>query len=269
MLLVFLKTLKGHRLGILLAVVGLAGLGILLSISYQSIGEERARLFGEQMPRAFSALLKAEGGLILSSGFQGYVGIGFRHPLFLIVGSAFAIATAAGALAGEIERKTVLLLLARPFPRYRLVVSREAESMVGLALLVAALVAGVALGMGLAGLWDSESFGSFFIMAFNALCLFLAVCGYSYLISAMSSDGGRATLLATVLTVVFFFVDFMASLFEVLEPLGLLSVFHYYDPVSLAVAAPFPGVHVGVLLGVAAATFLGAVVVFQRRDIAV
>ncbi len=265
---IFLKTLKAHRFGILLMVLAVAGLGILVTTSYSAFGQEQIRMLGEDMPRGFSALIKAEGNLLLSYGFQGYVAIGFRHPIFLIVGSAFAISTAGGALAREIERKTVLLLLARPLPRYYLVLSREAESVMGLVVLVAALVAGVALGTGMAGLWDSASFGAFLVMAFNALCLFLAVCGYSYLLSALSSDGGRAILLATVLTVAFFFVDFMAGLFDILEPLGLISIFHYYNPLSLVGDAAFPTLHAGILLAVAALTFLSAAIVFQRRDIA-
>ena len=253
--LVFLKTLKGHRFGILLMMLAAAGLGILVCTSYQTFGQQQARMLGEHVPRGISAFLKVEGNVLLTSGFQGYVAIGFRHPLFLIVGSTFAIATAAGALAREIERKTILLLLARPLARYNLVVSKEAESMIGLALLVTALMAGVTLGTGLAGFWSSASFGSFLVMAFNALCLFLAVCGYSYLISALSSDGGRAILLATVLTVVFFFIDFMSGLFDILEPVGLVSIFHYYNPLSLVGDAAFPALHVAILLAVAALTF--------------
>ncbi|MBI2935288.1 MAG: hypothetical protein HYY31_00525 [Chloroflexi bacterium] len=65
-----------------------------------------------------------------------------------------------------------------------------------------------------------------------------------------------------------FVLDFISGLFDVLEPLGLTSLFHYYDPVGLAVNGSFPGLHVGILLTVAALGFGAAVWVFQRRDIA-
>ena len=246
------------------------GFGILIATSYEAFGAQQAEFFQDQMPRGISALLKTEGNLLLASGAQGYIAIGFRHPIFLIVLSAFAIATASGALAREIEHRTILLLLARPLPRYHLVLSKGLESFLGLVLLVAALVVGTFIGVLVVGLTDTVDAGPFLLMGFNALCLALAVVGYSYLFSALSSDGGRAILLSTAMTVAFFLVDFISGLFDILEPLGLVSIFHYYNPVSLALdGASFPGLHVGVLLAVAAATFGAALLVFQRRDIAV
>ena len=70
------------------------------------------------------------------------------------------------------------------------------------------------------------------------------------------------------MTVALFFLDFVSDLFEVLEPVGLLSVFNYFDPVNVAIDGGFPGVHVGVLLAIAAGTFISALFIFQRRDIA-
>ena len=110
--------------------------------------------------------------------------------------------------------------------------------------------------------------GPFLLIGVNALSLGLAILGYAYLFSALSSDGGRAILIATGVSVAFFFVDFISSLFDALEPLGLLSIFHYYDPVGLAVDASFPGLHVAVLLATGAVTLAAALIIFERRDIA-
>ena len=265
MLPIFLNTLKGHRAALLMMALLITGLGILLATSYESFAANSA--FLQELPKGFQALLKAEGNSLLGTGFQGYIAIGFRHPVFLITVSAFAIATASGALAREIERKTVLLLLASPLPRHHLVLSKGGESALGLLLLVAALLTGTFVGIQIAGLTDSVEAAPLLLMGFNALCLFLAIMGYSYLISALSSDGGHAILLSTALTVAFFFMDFMAGLFDFFEPLGLLSIFHYYDPLSLAGDGGFPGLHVGLLLGMAILTFGAALGVFQRRDI--
>ena len=68
---------------------------------------------------------------------------------------------------------------------------------------------------------------------------------------------------------VFFLIDFISGLFEFLEPIGPASIFHYYDPVAIALSPGFPVLDVGLLLGLAAITFGAAVLVFQRRDIAV
>ena len=239
----------------------------MLAASYESVGQRSLEFLGESMPRAIAALMKTDGSLLLSAGAEGYLAIGFRHPLVLIVISAFAVAGASSAVAREIERRTILLLLARPIPRYYLVLGKGATSVIALASLVAALLTGTFVGVYAQGFDDSVAVGPFLIISANALALGLAVLGYSYLISAYSSDGGSAILWSTALTVVLFFIDFVAGLFDVLEPMGLLSLFHYYDPVAVAVDTGVPVGHFLVLLGVATATFTGAAVYFQRRDI--
>ncbi len=264
---IFVHTLRGQRWPVLVTSLALAALGFLLAASYESLGQQGLEFLGESMPRAIAALLKTEGSLLISAGPEGYLAIGFRHPLVLIVVSAFAVAGASSAVAREIERRTILLLLARPIPRYYLVLGKGATSVIALASLVAALLAGTFVGVYAQGLGDSVAVGPFLIISANALALGLAVLGYSYLISAYSSDGGSAILWSTALTVVLFFIDFVAGLLDVLEPLGLLSLFHYYDPVAVAVDTGFPAGHFLVLLGVATATFAGAAVYFQRRDI--
>ena len=268
MSLVFWHSLRSHRLVLLLMALAIIGFGILITTSFQSVGDQQSAIL-ENLPRGIQALLKTEGSKLLASGARGYIGIGFRHPLVLIFFSAFAIATASGAIAKEIERKTSLLLLARPLPRYYLVLGKIAESCLGGLALVSALLIGTLLGIAIAGLEGSVTLGPLLVMGFNALCLYLAILGYSYLISAVSSDEGRAIMLSTALTVVFFFIDFMSTLFDVLQPLGYISIFHYYDPGSIAIEGIFPSLAVGILLTTALVTMAASLVVFQRRDIAV
>ena len=251
-----------------MAMVGLVlGLGVLIVASYDSFGPESNPEFYEQLPKAMAALMKVEGNLLLASGPEGFIATGFRHPLFLIIVAAFGIGSASAAMAGEIERRTVLFILARPLSRYRLVLGKGLGSMLGVVALVSSLLVGSFIGIAIQGL-DGIRVDVLLLMGINALCLGLAIAGYAYLISALSSDGSRANLLATGVTVALFFLDFVSDLFEVLEPVGLLSVFNYFDPVNVAIDGGFPGVHVGVLLAIAAATFISALVIFQRRDIA-
>ena len=263
---IFLSTVRGHRYPVIITAALVAGYAILVAGSYETFGG--SEVLSELMPKGVTALMKAEGSLLFGSGPQAYLAVGFRHPFFLIVLAAFAIATASGALAREIEHRTILILLARPLPRYHLVLARGLASFVLLAVLVLTMLVGTFIGVLMQGLGESIRHGPFIVVSFNALCLSMAVMGYSYLFSAISSDGGRAILLSTSATVVFFFLDFISGLLDVLSPLGVLSVFHYYDPVAVAVGGSFPALHVGVLLATGAATFGAAVLLFQRRDIA-
>ena len=262
------NTLKGHRWPMLAMALLLLGQGFLVAASYDAFGRQSIQALAENMPKALAAFMKVEGSLLVTSGAQGYIAVGFRHPIFLVVLSGFAIATASGALAGQIEQRTILVLLARPIQRYELVLSTGLGSLLGLLLLVAALLTGTLVGVLSRGLGDSVDAGPFLLISVNSLCLAAAILGYSYLISALSSEGGRAVLLSTALSVAFFFLDYISGLFDVLEPVGRASVFHYFDPISIAVAPSFPGLHMGILLAVGLITYGAAVMVFQRRDIA-
>jgi ABC-2 type transport system permease protein len=265
MLLVFINTLKGHRVALALATLALAGFGLIIPASYETFGGEGFQQFAARLPRGISAFLKADSQLLLTSGAQGYIGIGLRHPIFLVIASAFAIATASGAIAREVERKTFLLLLARPVERYRIGLARAGETLLGLLLLVAAALAGNLIGSAISGL-EIRAF-PLLLASVNALALFFAIAGYSYLLSSISSDGGRATALATGVTVLLFLLDFIADLWEPLEPLGYVSPFNYYDPVTVAAVGRLSWRDIALLLSVALAGFSAAVVWFQRRDI--
>ncbi|MBI2165605.1 MAG: ABC transporter permease subunit [Chloroflexi bacterium] len=262
------KTLLGYRLALLLMAAAMVGFGMLIPSTYDAFGGRYFEDFARNMPKGLQAFLKSEVGSFVGSGAQGYVSTGFRHPIFLIVGAAFTIAAASGALAREVERRTIYLILSRPTPRYELVVSRFLGMALGLALLLAAMMVGTTAGVALSQLSSSVNLARFVLVAANAFLLLIALGGVAFFISALASDGGKAIALSAGFAVASFFLDFLAGLWEPLRSLGPASIYHYYDPVNVAITGRVPILHVAVLLAVAAASFTAAVMTFQRRDIA-
>lgn len=265
MFLVLKTTLKGYRLSLGLMGLALLGLGVLIPTTFTTFGSDANALLRE-MPQGLQAILKTQGDLLPMLGVEGYVAVGYRHPFYLIVTSAFTIA-AASALAREIEKGTIFAVLARPFPRYHLVLAKTGALVVGVVILLSATLVGTALGSAIGGLGDSLRMGLFLLVTTNALLLFLAIGGYSTLLSSMSREGSTAISLATGVTVAFFLMDFVASLWEPLELLGPWTVFHYYDPMGVVQAGGVPIGHALALGAVAAVSFGAALWVFQRRDI--
>ena len=257
-------TLKSQRIALSLLSLGLFGFAILIPASFGSFGGEQGSFF-ESLPEGVKSLLKAQGGFASTpTGFLAAAG--YRHPLYLIILVGFTIASASGAIAGEIERGTIFLLLARPIHRYELVLAKLGAATLGLIMFLGVALLGSwtgALAFDLSGL----SFRALLLVQLNALFLILAIGGCSFLISATSSEAGKAISLSAGLAVVFFFLDFLSSLWSAVESLGPISVFHYYDPVSIADRGYVPALHLGVLGAVAVLGFVGAVVAFNRRDI--
>ena len=267
MIVLILKTIKGYRWPVIAVSMLLMGFGILFPTTYSSFGPQGSPEFWENLPKGISALMKTESIPMLNTGPNEYIATGLRHPLVLIILAAFAISTATSALAKEIEQRTILVLLAQPVQRYSLVASRWIASFMGIVFLTVSLLLGVLIGVLMQELGGAFSITTLIFAGVNALCLGSAILGYSYLISAKSSEGGRATLLAAGLTVLFFFIDFVSSLFDSLNNLSMISIFHYYDPVKLAFTNSFPFLHVSVLASIGFVSLVAAIIVFERRDI--
>lgn len=265
--LVFRNALRGHRLAILLGALLLLGFNLLIPTTYQEIGQGALSSFLEHAPKGVEAFLKAEGNVMAAAGANGYSATGYRHPIFLIVPIGFMVAIAAGTVAREVERKSILLLMARPIPRWTLILGRWSEMAVVLALLSIVAFLGTVLGAAIAGIGPLVDDGRFAIVTLNAFFLFLAVGGLALLISSAASDGGRATALVVAVAVVMFLVDFLAGIWSPFEPLAPLSLFHYYDPVTTAALGGVPYRDITVLAVVAVVALGAAFAVFQRRDL--
>ena len=265
---VFWQALAGYRVALILVGLGLFGLSLLVVYTFRSLGgiEGMERLV-ELLPETVKALLKAQGGFATTA--NGYLAADYRHPVYIVTIAAFVIGAASGAISREVERGSIVLLLACPLARWRLLLAKSAALALGLLVLLVAAWMGTWVGSLVTGLSDQVDMMVFVRVQLNGLALALAIGGYALLISARSSDGGHTTALAAGIAVVMFFVDFLATLWSPAEFLGPLSLFHYYDPLAIAQEGGMAWRDVGVLLGAAAAGLGLALVSFQRRDIAV
>ena len=258
------QTLKGQRNGMAMIGLGALAFAVLLPTTYAAFGSAIGDLM-EALPEAFRALIKADGGL--SATPTGYIAIGYRDAVFMAIMIGAVIAASSAALAREIERGAMFLLLARPLQRYHVVIAKAGALALMLAGIVSISFLGTWIGVLGNGL-DGVNFGALALALVNAFMLALAVGGYSFLLSALFNEGGRVVSIATGLTVVFFFVDYLATLWSPARSLGPVSVFHYYDPHGVVETGSAPAAHLLVLGCVAVAGFLAAVIAFQRRDIA-
>ncbi len=72
--------------------------------------------------------------------------VGYVHPLMQTVFCIWAVGRAAGAIAGELDRGTMELLLAQPLPRYRLLLAHLLVDLITIPVLCLSLWAGTSLG---------------------------------------------------------------------------------------------------------------------------
>jgi ABC-2 type transport system permease protein len=82
--------------------------------------------------------------------------IGYVHPLILTIFCIWAVGRAAGAVAGELDRGTMELLLAQPLPRWRLIWAHFCVDLIVIPVLCLSLWGGTWLGTWLTGPFQIE-----------------------------------------------------------------------------------------------------------------
>jgi ABC-type transport system involved in multi-copper enzyme maturation permease subunit len=267
MLSVFLNTLWGYRTGLILTTLGLFGISLLIVYTFEGFGgKEAAEQIEHLFPDSLKALFKAQGGF--ASDATGFLALDYRHPFYFVVTLGFVIALSSGALAKEIERGTILVLLTSPIAKWELLLAKFFVLVTSLIIILTGSWVGTWLGSSMVGISDEVHMVTFFRIQLNMLALCLAVGGYSLFISARSSDGGQVTAWATGITVVMYFLDYLAMLWGTISVLGPFSIFYYFDPLEVAKNGGIPWTNVLILLGAGIFGLIAALIAFQRRDIA-
>jgi ABC-type transport system involved in multi-copper enzyme maturation permease subunit len=192
----------------------------------------------------------------------------YLHPLVLTLYAALTVALASRALAGEIERGTLDLLLACPVPRGSVVVAAALAIFLVQAAMTASTLVAMRVGLAVADVAPPDSVGRYGWVALNLWGLFVAVAGVALLCSAAASEQGKAIGRSIGFLVSSFFVNLLASFWSKVRWADFASVFHYHQPQPILTGRETVWGDLGVLLVVGVAGHLAALLVFVRRDIA-
>ena len=212
-----------------------------------------------------SALLGAEVGEELTSSM--IEGVLWAHPLVLSMPWAHEMLLCTRVPAGEVDRGTIDVLLGLPVSRRRLFL---AESFVWLAsgvfILAAGWVGDLAGRTMLAGVETANAWHGV-LVALNLGCLYVAVGGFAFLVSALSSRRGVALGIVFAMVLASFLLVFIAEFWAPARSLVFLSLLDYYRPAQVLGAGRLPLGDVAVLLGLGVVMWTAAGVVFMRRDV--
>jgi ABC-2 type transport system permease protein len=214
-------------------------------------------------PRAVEAFL---GGSADFFSPRGWLSAAFLHPVVLALQTAGAIMVSAGAVAAELERGSLDLVLARPVGRGGFLSAKAAAALVAVTGVHLGALAGVLVARGTVERVDEIPLGDVAVAFAGSWALFAAFAMLALFLSARSSLRARATGGAVGIVVGSFFLNFMALLLDQIEGVRYASPFHYFRPADILSGEPY-AFDVGVLLVVAAAASAGAMWWFGRRDL--
>jgi ABC-2 type transport system permease protein len=207
--------------------------------------------------------------------------IGYVHPLALTILCVWALGRAAGAVAGELDRGTMELLLAQPLARSRVITSHFAVDLLTIPAVCLAMWAGTVAGsyaFDLPGLTAHDANGMRVVRPWafakalpSVASLLFAVSGVTVLLSSLGRYRTRVLGVAVLLMLVQFLVNLLGQMWSAIEPLRPFTVFYYYQPQAILLDAAGAREqlvrNVATLAGVGLAGYAGALVVFARRDL--
>ena len=258
---VYLKTLHDLRGQILAWSLGLALLAAANVLLYPTVQNFPGLIsFLENMPPAFKAMI---GDVRAMAQLEGFLRVKLFDPLPLLL-AIFAVSQGANLIAGEIEFKSIDLLLARPVPRWRIALSKFL-ALVTATVLMAAVLA-VSLVICARFIETDVTAGYLILSTANGLPLTWLFGALALVGSCLLPRARQAAMLAGGFVVASYVFETLRLLSPALRSWDEVSLFaHQKAGVSLA-----GEVHTGsilLLLGVTILLAGCAALAFERKDL--
>jgi len=206
------------------------------------------------------------------------ISISYVHPLTIFILCIWGIGRASGAIAGEIDRGTMELLLAQPIRRSQVVIAHFCVDLITIPVLCLSMWAGTWLGLDWVGFIgnpqeklavDPWAFAPGLI---NVGLLIFAVSGLTMWLSAAGRFRTRVLGLGILLALLQFLLNLIGQLWEPAEVLRPFTVFYYYQPQPIILQPDWyqhsdNWLHMGVLAAAGTIGYSMALWVFCRRDL--
>jgi ABC-type transport system involved in multi-copper enzyme maturation permease subunit len=238
-------------------------LGFLPPVIYARFGSQFTALVESGLlPEEFA---RFGGGDVFS--LSGSIALSFIHPIATILTSVFAVGFSASAVAGERQRGTLEVALARPMSRRVFYLSLLAASFAFIAISIAALLAGGVGGATFAGVVKDLAVRNLPLLWLNSVLLFGAFAAIALAASVSFDRLPPALGVALGIVIAMYLLEVLGSLWPAAEWLQPYSLFHYLKARAVlnGLVAPLDFV---VLSSVILLAMLWALVVFPRRDLA-
>lgn len=210
---------------------------------------------------------------------DNFMSIAYVHPLVLSIMGIFAVGRAANAIAGEIDRGTMELLLAQPIRRTQVILAHLAVDLIVLPALSVAIWLGTYCGTWWNGLQTSENpMQRVDPMRFLPALLFVvavlfATSGITMTISSMGRSRARTWGWSITLFLAMFLINVFGQILpDWLEWLRPFTVTYHYQPQQMILQEDWytNGAiwrHLGILIGAGAGGYFFAWLIFTRRDL--
>ena len=259
----FVRTWRSQRTKLLVVCVAIAAWSTFLPVIYQSFGVQmKALVDSGVIPKQ---LTNFGGGDVFSLG--GAIALGYVHPISIILLSIFAIGFTTSSVAGERQRGTLEVLLARPLSRRQVYVTLLVAVLVFIGIVLAAASIGTVIGSTVVGVVDELPVDRLPMLWLNGILLWGAIAAIGLAASVSFDRLTPALGITMAIVVVSYFLDILGSLWPDAAGLQPYALFHYLAARDVLNGTVALG-GLALLAAVGAIAIGIALVVFPRRDLA-
>jgi ABC-2 type transport system permease protein len=260
---IFRHLLRQNRARLPLLFAAMAGWGTLMPVIYSTFGVTLRDAI-ESMP-ALEQFMRFGGGNLFT--LPGSVAIGFIHPIAIALLAVYAIAFPLTGVAGERQRGTLEVLLARPVGRLSYYLTLLVTAVLFLALLMGGAMIGTFVGSAVMGVLDELSAHNLPLLWLHGVALYTTIAAIALAMSVSFNRLGPAATITLAIVLTAYFLQVIGSLWPDVDWLQPYSLFHYLDPEPVLVEGLQP-VDLAVLGALTLLAVAYAVFVFPRRDLA-
>lgn len=246
---------------------GVAVYAVFILLIWPSLKENLATLnqLWESYPESIRKAFGSEN--MQFATFDGFLSVEYFSQMWPLIMIAFSISIATGAIAAEIEKGTMELLLSQPITRRSVIVTRHFYFELGIILLIAASLIPIAIGAPLVG--GDIAAGGLFSLAIPSFLFFTAIGSLTFLLSVIFSTRGRAIFVSLGIIIFCYALDILAKINDTFGNVHFLSIFYYWDPYRYLHGPSWAWGDLTVLALISLFSTAAAVIWFERRDIAV
>lgn len=260
----FVRTLSASRIRLVVCALALFAWGLVIPVIYATFGKELASVIGGNP--LLSQFSEFGGGDLFS--LSGAMAVGFIHPFTTLLMGIFAVGLPIGAVAGERQRGTLEVLLARPISRRSYIGTLFVAGALLLGILMAVELLANVTSAGAMGVLGELSVGNVPLLWFNGWLLFVAFMAIGFAASVSFDRLAPALGITLAVLLTMYVVDVVASLWPDASWIARYSLFHYVRAKPLLETGNLALGDVAVLSAVIALALAYAWFVFPRRDLA-
>lgn len=253
----------------LLAYLAIAALLVWIYVAiFPSLADQAAEFekLIQTYPEGFLEAFGVEDAAQTFQSIEGFIATehySLMWPLILII---MVVSFGSGAIAGEVDRGTIELLLAQPLSRSRIY---WGKLVAGMALIFAFALTSAFSVVPFSLLHNVElQLTNHLTIAVLGSLFGWAILGMTMLLSSFSSSRGRVASLSAGILLLMYAAKIIASLKESLEELKYTSFFHYFDHTNAVINNSIRLENALVFVGAAVVTSLLGWLIFLRRDVA-